>query len=175
MKEKFMFFKIYLKNNIKDFYAIYGLLILILATNFMVAALLFKLIGEDFKSNKDNMIYFISLLIFTVIMSSNIIVVYVTFFKKNNIKLSIYRMLGANPKTIFLGLIAEFLIIYIISVLLGSIVDTLIIVRYPQDFDYLNWFTFKNTALTVLILPLICVIINFLVQLYDIKKDYGAR
>lgn len=49
------FFKIYIKNNIKDFYAIYGLLILILATNFMVAALLFKLIGEDFKSNKDNL------------------------------------------------------------------------------------------------------------------------
>lgn len=176
MKKKLNFCKIYLKNNIINFYSIYIVLILIYSTNFILNAALLRLVDFNFKSS-DNHVYITGIIMFSIFMSFCAIFVYYVYYKKNKIKLYTYKILGATVFDIIFCFLIETLNVIILSLIFGMVVDFSIFKAYPM-FGH-NYFLTKNllqlTILTSLWVPIITFILSSIIQIFKNKYSYGLR
>lgn len=179
MKNKLSYCRLYLKNNIKNFYSIYIILTVIYVAIFWFSTQMFWLVDFENFFRVENIPSLMAIIIFILIMIPNAIVIYNIFYKKNDKKLTVYKMLGARKSDIIFSFFIEFLLIILISVLLGFLLDLVVIFSIFQisfeeyfitDFarnEYLGY-----SILTVLIIPMITLIIACIKQQHE--KMYGC-
>lgn len=172
MKNNFKFTRIYLKDNVKNFYNIYIMYIVILSTIFYFIAGLLRLIGFSFVLS-NSYIYLSVAIIFSVIGVINLTFTYLVYNKKNHFQLTTYRILGISLNNIFFAMLCEFIMIIAVSIALGLLIDFIFLKKYPYISD-MNWAIFGYTSLTVTLVGIVGFFIGIIKEIVIRKHSYGA-
>lgn len=171
--KNFKFTRIYLKDNVKNFYNIYIMYIVILSTIFYFVAGLLRLIDFSFVLS-DSYIYLSVAIIFSIIGVINLIFTYLVYNKKNKAQLTTYRILGISLNNIFFAMLCELIIMIVISIALGLLIDYIFLKKYSYISD-MNWAIFGYTTLTIILIGLVGFFIGIIKEIIIRKHSYGAK
>lgn len=172
---KWLPFKSYTKNNVRNYYLIYIIMILHLVMEFVSASLFLKI--EDI-SNNDKEVYIIALLIFTLFNYLSFFVIFMHYLKVYRKKITIYRGLGISDLNLTIFIICEMLLIIIISLAFGFIMDSIFnnvleMKAYLEECSIGKVYGFS--VLSVAAIMIISTIILLTEVLFDSKRSYGRR